>query len=255
MSDLFVFRLLLVVVVIVILFALVSQYSRNSSRADGSAHSPTRDAVGGGGGGALSSDPYATQPEHPAAWERFDATSDGYTAHEAQQVLEQQQYAGELKQSSRLDVEGPQEPSFQAHHPAAKPSKAAHPARVSQPAPFENVDTEMYRAVDYKPEANKQHHDDYFPQDRTTTEDLLPGKDAANSKWAQVNPAGQGDLMNVSLLNAGFHMGTNTQAQTMRNPNLQLRSEYPNPKAEVGPWNSSTIESDHDRRYFELGEP
>lgn len=89
--------------------------------------------------------------------------------------------------------------------------------------------------------------------DRLKAEDLLP-KDAANLKWAQVNPAGQGDLKDQNFLTAGYHMGINTQGQSMRNPNLQLRSEVPNPKANVSIWNQSTIDADTSHRKFELGD-
>lgn len=93
----------------------------------------------------------------------------------------------------------------------------------------------------------------YTLTQRLTASDLLP-KDAANTKWAKLNPAGQGSVMHGALLNAGHHRGVDTTGQTLRNPNLQLRSEMPNPKRDVGPWNQSTIEADISRRHFELGE-
>jgi len=92
-----------------------------------------------------------------------------------------------------------------------------------------------------------------FPRDRLTAEDLLP-KDAANSRWAQMNPAGQGDVSDQNFLTAGYHIGVNTVGQTMRNANLQLRSEPPNPQMPVSPWNISTIEPDQLRKHFEIGE-
>jgi len=82
--------------------------------------------------------------------------------------------------------------------------------------------------------------------------DLLP-KDT-NSQWAQLNPAGKGDLANVNLLKAGYHIGIDTVGQTLRNANLQIRSEPPNPQVNVGPWNLSTIESDFMRPPLELGQ-
>jgi hypothetical protein len=39
----------------------------------------------------------------------------------------------------------------------------------------------------------------------------------------------------------------------LRNPNLQLRSEPPNPQLKVSPWNQTTIESDLNRRPLEIG--
>jgi hypothetical protein len=82
--------------------------------------------------------------------------------------------------------------------------------------------------------------------------DLLP-KDN-NSQWAQLNPAGKGDLANINLLKAGYHIGIDTVGQTLRNANLQIRSEPANPQVSVGPWNLSTIESDYMRIPLELGQ-
>lgn len=81
--------------------------------------------------------------------------------------------------------------------------------------------------------------------------ELLP-KDE-NSEWAKLNPMGSGDLQNVNLLKSGYHIGINTINSSLRNPNLQLRSEPPNPQQEVGPWNNSTITPDINRRPLEIG--
>ena len=83
--------------------------------------------------------------------------------------------------------------------------------------------------------------------------DLLP-KDAANSKWAQVNPAGQGDVKDQNFLTAGYMFGINTVGSSLKNPNLQLRSEPVIPKVSVGPFlNSSYEASDTLRRPLEIG--
>jgi len=81
--------------------------------------------------------------------------------------------------------------------------------------------------------------------------ELLP-KDA-NSEFSKLNPMGSGDLKNVSLLKAGWHIGINTVGQSLRNANLQLRSEPPNPQLNTGPWNQSTISADMQRRPLEIG--
>jgi hypothetical protein len=54
-------------------------------------------------------------------------------------------------------------------------------------------------------------------------------------------------------LKAGYHIGIDTVGQTLRNANLQIRSEPPNPQMSVGPWNNTTIESDFMRAPFEIG--
>jgi hypothetical protein len=81
--------------------------------------------------------------------------------------------------------------------------------------------------------------------------ELLP-KDN-NSQWSQLNPAGAGELQGINLLNAGYHIGIDTIGQTLRNANLQLRSEPPNPQISVGPWNQTTISPDLMRIPLELG--
>ena len=82
-------------------------------------------------------------------------------------------------------------------------------------------------------------------------EDLLP-KDT-NSQWAQLNPRGNGDLNNVNLLQAGYLTGINTVGSSLRNANLQVRSEPPNPQVQVSPWMNTTIEPDLMRTPLELG--
>ena len=81
--------------------------------------------------------------------------------------------------------------------------------------------------------------------------ELLP-KDS-NSQWAQLNPSGKGDLANINLLKAGYHIGIDTVGQSLRNANLQIRSEPPNPQLNVGPWNTSTIEPDFMRPPLQIG--
>lgn len=82
--------------------------------------------------------------------------------------------------------------------------------------------------------------------------ELLPKNDG-NSQWAQLNPSGKGELANINLLKAGYHIGIDTIGQTLRNANLQIRSEPPNPQLNVGPWNQSTIEPDFMRPPLEIG--
>lgn len=81
-----------------------------------------------------------------------------------------------------------------------------------------------------------------FPRDRLTSSDLLP--QGANSVHARVNPAGAGDIQDQNFLTAGYHIGVNTVGQSLRNANLQLRYEPPNPQVPVSPWGISTIEPD-----------
>ena len=90
-----------------------------------------------------------------------------------------------------------------------------------------------------------------FPKDQLTAEELLPQDNS--SLWAQVNPSGEGSLKDRNFLQSGYHIGINTVGQTLRNANLQLRSEPPCPQVRVSPWLQATIEPDVSRKPFEIG--
>ncbi len=92
-----------------------------------------------------------------------------------------------------------------------------------------------------------------FPSDQLKPEDLLP-KDNDSTLWAQVNPNGKGNLTEKNYLSSGHFIGVNTVGQSLRNANLQLRSEPPNPRQAVSPWLQSTIEPDNNRKHFEIGQ-
>ena len=125
-------------------------------------------------------------------------------------------------------------------------------AQQNSVRPNESLDNEDYKAVDFSVE--QKVGGDCFPRDKSlTAADLLP-KDAANSTWAQVVPAAQGDVDNQNYLSAGFHMGINTISSTNKIASYDLRSTPPNPKLSVSPWMNSTVEPDQSRRYFEIGE-
>lgn len=93
----------------------------------------------------------------------------------------------------------------------------------------------------------------YALQPVANPSDLLP-KDS-NSQWSALNPSvmKEGDVMMPDLLQAGYHIGLDTIGQSLRNANLQLRSDPVISKADVGPWNQSTIEADLGRVPLELG--
>lgn len=72
--------------------------------------------------------------------------------------------------------------------------------------------------------------------------DLLPNDQ--NSQWSALNPVAmnQGSVAMPDLLNAGYHIGLDTIGQTLKNANLQLRSDPVIVKQSTGPWMQSTIE-------------
>lgn len=80
--------------------------------------------------------------------------------------------------------------------------------------------------------------------------ELLPKKGGVFDNLA---PNDVNNLNNVQLLKAGQHMGINTVGGSMRNSNLQVRSEPQNPQGQVGPWLQSTIEPDVSRKHMEIG--
>jgi FtsZ-interacting cell division protein ZipA len=129
----------------------------------------------------------------------------------------------------------------------------------ADPLPSEQENNETFRTVPEVQEEEASENDESagrlpnecYPKDVLTPQDLLPQD--SNSTWAQTVPAGQGSLGDQNFLNAGFHVGINTVGQSLRNANLQLRSEPANPQMKVSPWLQSTIEPDANRRAMEIG--
>lgn len=80
-----------------------------------------------------------------------------------------------------------------------------------------------------------------------TPKDLLPKNQVAED-FEKQNPDGEGILKGVNYLDATFHVGVNTVGQSLRNANLNLRAEPPNPRVAVSPWLNTTIDSDLSRR-------
>jgi hypothetical protein len=80
-----------------------------------------------------------------------------------------------------------------------------------------------------------------------TPKDLLPTNQAAED-FEKQNPDGEGILKGVNYLDASYHVGVNTVGQSLRNANLNLRAEPPNPRVAVSPWLNSTIDTDLSRK-------
>lgn len=94
----------------------------------------------------------------------------------------------------------------------------------------------------------------YALQPVANPSELLPTDQ--NSQWAALNPntMNQGSVLMPDLLQAGYHIGLDTIGQTLRNANLQLRSDPIIPKSDIGPWNQSTMEADIGRVPLEIGQ-
>tara|TARA_Y100000389_G_C17453796_1_gene516652 strand:+ start:144 stop:683 length:540 start_codon:yes stop_codon:yes gene_type:complete len=81
--------------------------------------------------------------------------------------------------------------------------------------------------------------------------DLLPNMSMNNNEFSSSNP---NPLSGTNFLSPHASPGLNTQGSSLRNPNLQLRSEPPNPRTNTNcPWNVSTIQGDPYRRPLEIG--
>lgn len=84
-------------------------------------------------------------------------------------------------------------------------------------------------------------------------EDLLPPSDATG--FNTTFPSGSGDVANKNFLIAGHNIGINTVSSSLKNANLQLRSDPYIPRSDVGPWNNSTIMASDltNRKTLEIG--
>lgn len=82
--------------------------------------------------------------------------------------------------------------------------------------------------------------------------DLLPGD--TNSAWSELNQLNNGGIAMPDMLTAGYHIGMDTIGQSLRNANLQERSDPIIPVSDTGPWNKSTIEPDYGRVPMEIGD-
>tara|TARA_Y100001958_G_C21239433_1_gene566694 strand:- start:1545 stop:2150 length:606 start_codon:yes stop_codon:yes gene_type:complete len=147
-----------------------------------------------------------------------------------------------------------QQPSTMGPNPAPPtpikmaPSQGAPQKIVASEALGENED---FASVSFKGRTPAT----CYPQDTLKPEDLLPTADSkAVQDFNNSKPDGEGILKGVNFLDAGFHVGVNTVGQSLRNANLQLRSEPPNPQVAVSPWSNTTIAPDLQRKPLELNE-
>ncbi len=94
---------------------------------------------------------------------------------------------------------------------------------------------------------------EYTTGNTVSPNELLPTT-GGKSAFSDFNTFNQGNNMVMpDLLDAGYLIGIDTIGQTLRNPNLELRSDPYIPKTNVGPWNNSTIEPDLARVPLEIG--
>lgn len=101
----------------------------------------------------------------------------------------------------------------------------------------------------FQPSAQPMGGMDCFPKNDVLPHELLPREGG----FAESNPTAQGHLSNRNFFESGHHPGLNTQSSSLKNANLQLRSDPLIPRHDVGPWHQSTIEADTNRRQFDIG--
>ena len=100
--------------------------------------------------------------------------------------------------------------------------------------------------------ASKQNAAEYSAKDTALPTELLPHDE--NNKFKELNPTSmnKGDILMPDLLDAGKHLGM--QSNVLRNANNSLRPDPPIPQVDTGVWNQSTIERDANQVPFDIGQ-
>jgi len=184
-----------------------------------------------------------------------------FSTSRRQPVLMQENYQnmeedlGQSEDLGNVDADGMNLNTSMQNPSQQELNKFAHaqdyPPTTKKPMNADLVGENMQARFNKNPALQQLRQAACFPKEMLTPEELKPQDNS--SLWAQVNPEGEGSLKGRSFLQAGHHIGINTVGQTMRNANLQLRSEPPNPQVLVSPWNQTTIEPDVNRKPLEIG--
>jgi len=184
-----------------------------------------------------------------------------FSTSRRQPVLMQENYQnmeedlGQSEDLGNVDADGMNLNTSMQNPSQQELNKFAHaqdyPPDTKKPMNADLVGENMQAGFNKNPALQQLRQAACFPKEMLTPEELKPQDNS--SLWAQVNPEGEGSLKGRSFLQAGHHIGINTVGQTMRNANLQLRSEPPNPQVLVSPWNQTTIEPDVNRKPLEIG--
>jgi hypothetical protein len=92
------------------------------------------------------------------------------------------------------------------------------------------------------------------PTEEIKPSDLLP-LDSEVTNFENKFPTGEGEATDKNFLIAGYNIGVNTVGSSLRNANLQLRSDPYIPRKSIGPWNESTIMASDltNRKTLEIG--
>lgn len=245
-------RLVLIIIAALVLFAIVSYYNRNKTRLESEKFSTSAsDSAQSGGNGSdaavnnLSPGAYAAAMPR-AQNHRIKDAPDGYKTFNSPSGPVSANEDGPGARGSYLkSCDGTNTGSGDGMREGFTNS-------ADNVKPLDPLETEQYRPVDFGNSASKNNEvNTCYPSDSQYRVDELLPKDAANTKWAQVNPAGQGDVKDQNFLTAGYHVGVNTVGTSLRNASHDIRGEIPNPRVNVSPWNQSTIGPDLNKRVLE----
>jgi hypothetical protein len=133
---------------------------------------------------------------------------------------------------------------------AVKPTTAYNTNVLAPPTPSNPLTPESKTSLSDTMSQSEYAPLGCFPKDQLTSADLLPKQGG----WEASNPAVPlSSLSGANFLTSGTMYGINTTGSSLRNANLQLRSDPCIPRMNVGPWSQSTIESDNNRKYLEIG--
>ena len=123
--------------------------------------------------------------------------------------------------------------------PEEEASEEALPPLLPPPPPEEGFTTENFEGFQNNSSDNN-----------LDSKHLLPSP----SSHSEINPSNNGGILTENFLNAGHHIGVNTQGCSLRNSNRGLRSEPPNPQVQVSPWMQTTICPDLYRKQLDGGD-
>lgn len=228
-------KVLLVVLAVGILVALILQYQKKNPKKAVSQESKVKEDF-----------MYPSQKEKKKKYSMKEKYEDNPSSPESPKVSNPERSIPSLPKISQPVKASSSSSSF----PSTKETNPVADDQEYDVQPMEDQNNEDYKAVDF--EVTNSSAADCYPRDRLTTKDLLPQD--ANSKFAELNPAGQGDVKDQNFLQPSIHFGIDTVSNSLKNANQQLRSDPPIPKIEgLSPWNNTTIEYDSNRRFFELG--
>ena len=125
----------------------------------------------------------------------------------------------------------------------------------------ELIDAEAEPVEEVKEEVKAVEDDDLalVPEGQQTGLDIQPSDLLPMTQevvdFSQQFPKGEEMVKEKNFLIAGYNIGINTVASSLKNPNLQLRSDPYIPRQDTGPWNQSTIMSSDltNRKPLEIG--